>query len=193
MGFAVSLAEAKSAARAAAFARRKVAHGAVDPAPAQGLLAGLLAAEAPGTVVSLYDPIRTEIDPRPAVAGAAGRLRLAMPVIAGPGLPLAFRAWSPGATMEPGPFGVAVPAVGDTLEPTVLVVPMLAFDRRGFRLGYGGGFFDRTLAGLRAGGGRVRAIGYAFAAQQVAELPVDPTDEPLDVIVTETGLLRPVR
>lgn len=189
----MSVAAAKTAARDAAFARRKTAHATVDPALAQGVLAGLLAAERRGTVVSLYDPIRTEIDPRPASAWAVGRLRFAMPVIAGPGKPLMFREWAPGAAMEPGPFGVAVPALGDMLVPEVLVVPLLAFDARGYRLGYGGGFYDRTLAELRAPGGRVRVIGIAYAAQAVADLPVDQTDEPLDAIVTEAGLLCPAR
>jgi len=189
----MSVAAAKAAAREAAFARRKAAHAAVDPTAAQGLLAGLLAAETPGTIVSLYDPIRTEIDPRPAIAGAVGRVRCALPVIAGKGLPLVFREWWPGAAMETGPFGVAVPAAGGLLVPEVLVVPMLAFDAHGYRLGYGGGFYDRTLAALRARGGRVRAIGFAYAAQRVAELPVDATDEPLDAVVTEAGLLRPAR
>lgn len=193
MGAAVSIAAAKAAAREAAFARRKAAHVTVDPTAAQGVLAGLLAAERPGTVVALYDPIRTEIDPRPAVAGAVERLRFAMPVIAGKGLPLTFREWTPGAAMEPGPFGVAVPATGDMLVPEVLVVPMLAFDARSYRLGYGGGFYDRTLAGLRAGGGRVRAIGFAYASQAVADLPVETTDEPLDAVATEAGLRRPTR
>ncbi len=189
----MSIAAAKAAARTAALARRAAAHATVDAAPAQGLLAGLLAAEAPGTVVALYDPIRTEIDPRPAVAGVVGRLRLALPVIAGKGLPLTFRAWTPGAAMTQGPFGVAVPACGATLVPEVLVVPMLAFDVRGFRLGYGGGFYDRTLAGLRARAARVRAIGFAYAAQAVTDLPVAATDAPLDAVATETGLLRPPR
>lgn len=188
----MTVAAEKAAARADAFARRKTAHATVDPAPAQGLLAGLLAAEQPGTVVSLYDPIRTEIDPRPA-ASAAGRLRFAMPVVAGSGKPLLFREWTSGAVMVDGPFGVAVPLEGETMVPDVLVVPMLAFDARGYRLGYGGGFYDRTLADLRARGGKVRAIGFAYAAQAVPVLPVEATDEPLDAIVTETGLHRPTR
>jgi 5-formyltetrahydrofolate cyclo-ligase len=191
MGAAVSVADTKAAARSAAFARRKAAHGTVDAAPAQGLLAGLLAAERTGTVVALYDPIRTEIDPRPATVASVGRLRFAMPVIAGTGLPLIFRAWTPGAAMETGPFGVAIPAADDPVVPEVLVVPMLAFDARGYRLGYGGGFYDRTLADLRARGGRVRAIGFAYSAQQVVDLPVEPTDAPLDLVATESGLRRP--
>ena len=158
--------------------------------PAQAVLSGLLAAEPAQSVVALYDPIRTEIDPRPGVAGAVGRLLLAMPVIVGPGQPLRFRTWTPDAQMASGPFGVAVPAVGAWCDPTVLIVPLLAFDARGYRLGYGGGYYDRTLARLRAGGGRVRAIGFGYAAQQVERLPVEPTDQPLDAMVTETGLFR---
>ena len=69
-----------------------------------------------------------------------------MPVIGGRGRPLGFRRWTPGVATEPGPFGVPVPAAGETLEPDVLIVPMLAFDRRGHRLGYGGGFYDRTIS-----------------------------------------------
>lgn len=186
----MTVAAAKTAARTAAFVRRKSAHGSVDPVPAQGVVAGLLAAEPAGRVVALYDPIRTEIDPRPAVAGAAGRLVLAMPVIAGQGAPLKFREWTPGTPMIAGPFGVAVPASGDWCEPEILIVPMLAFDGQGYRLGYGGGFYDRTLERLRRRGGRVRAIGIAYSAQRADDLPRDATDQPLDAIVTEAGLRR---
>ncbi len=94
--------------------------------------------------------------------------------------------------MGPGPFGAQVPAGGDWLRPDLLVVPLLAFDAAGRRLGYGGGFYDRTLAGLRAAG-PVRAIGFGYAAQQVDEVPADATDELLDAMVTETGVIRPDR
>jgi 5-formyltetrahydrofolate cyclo-ligase len=113
-----------------------------------------------------------------------------VPVIEGKGLPLRFREWSPGVRMQPGPFGAQVPATGDWLQPELLIVPLLAFDAAGRRLGYGGGFYDRTLAALRARG-PVRAIGLAYAAQQVGEVPADATDQPLDAIVTEAGVLRP--
>lgn len=186
----MTVADAKAAARTAAFARRKSAHGVVDPVPAQSVMAGLLAAEPAGRVVALYDPIRTEIDPRPAVAGAAGRLVLAMPVISGPGQPLMFREWTPGAAMTTGPFGVAVPASGRWCDPEILIVPMLAFDAGGYRLGYGGGFYDRTLERLRGRGARVLAIGIAYGAQRADSLPRDATDQPLDAVVTEAGLYR---
>ncbi len=178
----MTLAEVKAAARKAAFAARKAAFAAGQGA-ACGHLAAVLAGF-PGATVSAYMPMRTEIDPLPAVAGHDGRL--CMPVVIGPGQPLRFRAWAPGVAMADGGFGTQVPASGDWLTPRVLVVPLLAWDRRGYRLGYGGGFYDRTLAGLRAAG-PVAAIGFAFAAQEVAEVPTGPTDQRLDMIVTETG------
>ncbi|MFN6979966.1 MAG: 5-formyltetrahydrofolate cyclo-ligase [Gemmobacter sp.] len=180
----MTLAEAKAALRRAAFAARRAAHAA-----GQGDAAGHLAAAlAPhrGAVLAGYMPMRTEIDPLPAMAAHAGPV--CVPVVTGPGQPLAFRAWSPGAAMVPGGFGVMVPAAGDWLVPQVLIVPLLAFDRQGYRLGYGGGFYDRTLAALRAAG-PVTAIGFAFAAQAVAAVPREGTDARLDLIVTETGPL----
>ena len=99
-----------------------------------------------GTVAG-YLPIRSEIDPRPAMLALIGLgYRVAVPVVEAPGQPLAFRAWSPGGTTEPGAFGVEVPVAAEPVEPDVLLVPMLAFDARGHRLGYGGGFYDRTIA-----------------------------------------------
>ncbi|WP_371286182.1 5-formyltetrahydrofolate cyclo-ligase [Albidovulum sp.] len=92
--------------------------------------------------------------------------------------------------MVPGTFGALVPAEGDWIEPEVLIVPLLAFDRRGYRLGYGGGFYDRTLEALRARG-PVTAIGFAFAAQEVDEVPIEATDQPLDIVVTDKGILIP--
>lgn len=151
------------------------------------VLAEALAGEA-GRVLSGYMAMRSEIDP--AGAMAAHRGRVCVPVIEGADLPLRFRAWAPGAPMAEGVFGARIPKSGDWLEPEVLIVPLLAFDRRGFRLGYGGGFYDRTLARLRAKG-PVTAIDFAFAAQEVAEVPVEPTDERLDLIVTEAETIRP--
>ncbi|MDR5654450.1 5-formyltetrahydrofolate cyclo-ligase [Ruixingdingia sedimenti] len=194
----MSLAEAKAAARRVAQAARAAAHAAGQAggqAGGQGAgqgaaadhLAAVLAPHA-GRVLAGYMPMRTEIDPVPALARHRGPLCL--PVVTAPAAPLAFRAWRPGAPLVPGAFGTLVPAAGDWLVPGVLVVPLLAFDRRGYRLGYGGGFYDRTLQALRAGGA-VRAIGFAFAAQELPEVPTDATDQPLDLIVTERGALVP--
>ncbi len=187
--------EAKAEARRAAFARRKAAHaaasGAGEAARDRFLAAGL---HHGADIVSAYRPIRTEIDPTPIMEALASEGRaLAVPVIEGPGLPLRFRAWRPGAAMVAGPFGAEVPAEGDWLEPDLLIVPLVAFSAENgalWRLGYGGGFYDRTLAGLRARQA-VTAVGLAFAAQQAEALPRDPTDEPLDAVVTERSVLRP--
>lgn len=91
--------------------------------------------------------------------------------------------------MEIGAFGAGIPADDLAEVPDILIVPLAAFDGRGYRLGYGGGFYDRTLEGLRAGG-PVTAIGFAFDVQEDADLPTEPTDQPLDLIVTETGIRR---
>lgn len=173
----------KAAARKAAFAARKTAFAAGQGQAAE-LLADFLAAQG-GKRLAGYMAMRTEIDPTSAMAAHDGPV--GVPVIIGPGQPLRFREWSPGCAMVPGEFGAAIPAEGAWVEPEVLIVPMLAFDARGFRLGYGGGFYDRTLEGLRARG-PVLAVGFAFDAQEVAEVPTEPTDQRLDALVTESGV-----
>lgn len=179
--------QAKAAARNAAFAARKSAHGA-----GQGptMTAALLEAIGPvsGAVIAGYMPIRTEADPVPAMTALAKANRICVPVIDAAGQPLRFRAWTPGSEMIEGPFGAAVPASGDWLTPAIVIVPLVAYDARMGRLGYGGGFYDRTLEGLRARGA-VRALGFAYSAQELPQLPLEPTDQPLDAIVTEVGTL----
>jgi len=179
----------KAAAREAAFARRRAAHAGRGPGDARHLAAVLAGRR--GQVLAGYMPMRTEIDPLPAMAAHAGAGGVVgVPVIVARAAPLVFRRWRPGAAMVAGTFGALIPAEGEEVVPEVLVVPLLAFDRRGFRLGYGGGFYDRTLAALRARG-RVTAIGFAFAAQEVAAVPAGPRDERLDLIVTEAGIIAP--
>ncbi|SMX32587.1 5-formyltetrahydrofolate cyclo-ligase [Actibacterium lipolyticum] len=182
------LTEQKTAARKAAFEARKAAHGNGLSAVAAGHLLDVLRPHA-GKVISGYMPIRTEIDPLAAMLGMIGQSRVTVPVIQGDGLPLIFREWHPDAKMIDGPFGALVPAEGDFLEPEVLIVPLLAFDRRGYRLGYGGGFYDRSLEALRVARPTI-AIGFAYSAQEVKEVPTEPTDQPLDVLVTENGPLE---
>ncbi|WP_101068787.1 5-formyltetrahydrofolate cyclo-ligase [Roseovarius salinarum] len=177
----------KAEARRAAFARRKTAHDAAGPDEAR-LLCEVLA-DHRGVPLSGYMAIRTEIDPRPAMAQAAAHGPVGVPVIQGKGLPLKFLRWWPGCPLREGPFGAMVPQVDDFLEPEVLIVPLVAFDRQGGRLGYGGGFYDRTLEKLRARR-PTRAIGFAYAAQEAETLPLEPTDQPLDMIVTEREVLR---
>ncbi len=178
------LAAIKAEARARAYAVRKVAFAAGQGRAAE-ILAQVLRGHA-GKPLSGYMPMRTEMDPLPAMAGHQGPV--GVPMIIAKATPLQFRAWTPEAPMIEGPFGARIPAHGDWIVPLVLIVPLLAFDRRGYRLGYGGGFYDRTLQGLRKRG-PVLAIGFGFAAQEVAEVPIDATDERLDLVVTEAGVV----
>ncbi|MEY4696631.1 MAG: hypothetical protein RIT14_1059 [Pseudomonadota bacterium] len=176
---------AKALARTRAFAARKAAFAAGQGQAAE-LLADVLAAHR-GKVLAGYMAMRTEIDPTAAMAAHQGPV--GVPVIPGRGVPLRFREWTPGCHMVAGDFGALVPQEGAWLEPEVLIVPLVGFDARGFRLGYGGGFYDRTLAGLRAKRPTL-AIGFAFAAQELPEVPIDAYDQRLDLIVTEQGLRR---
>ena len=118
---------------------------------------------------------------------AAHQGPVGVPVILGPGQALKFREWSPGCAMEEGAFKAYIPVEGAWVEPEVVIVPLVAFDARGFRLGYGGGFYDRTLEGLRARRPTI-AVGFAFDAQEMPEVPIEDTDQKLDFIVTESGV-----
>ena len=110
-----------------------------------------------------------------------------MPEIVGKGEPLVFREWWPGVEMIDGPFGAAIPKETHELLPDLLLVPLVAFDRAGWRLGYGGGFYDRTLEKLRSTR-CVSAIGLAYSAQEIESVPTEPTDQRLDGLLTEQGL-----
>jgi 5-formyltetrahydrofolate cyclo-ligase len=148
-----------------------------------------------GVAVSGYWPLTGEMDPRPLLARihAAGH-PVGLPVVIAKDQPLLFRQWSPGAALIQGSFRVMTPAEdAPEIEPHVLLVPMLAFDRAGYRLGYGGGFYDRTLEKRRRqahSGHPVIAIGVAYAAQETENLPRGPFDQPLDWIVTEAWARR---
>ena len=145
----------------------------------------------PNSVIGGYWPLGSEIDVLPLLAGlrALGR-RVALPVSGPRGQALTFRDWDPALPMVTGRYGIAEPGPDrPELAPSVLLVPLLAFDRSGRRLGYGAGYYDRTLDGLRALG-PVTAIGIAFAAQRMDAVPVDGYDQPLDWIVTEREAVR---
>jgi len=183
----LTLAQIKAEARTAAYARRKPLFEAASKAQA-GYLSEVLAGYR-GVPLSGFMPIRTEIDPRAAMAEASAHGLVGVPVIQASAQPLRFAAWTPEAAMVAGPFGAQVPVELDYFEPEILIVPLLSFDRRGGRLGYGGGFYDRTLQMLRAKRATL-AIGFAFAGQEVDAAPLEQTDQPLDLVVTEAGVIE---
>jgi 5-formyltetrahydrofolate cyclo-ligase len=177
----LSLDEAKQAARVAALAVRT----GCDPAWGQALIDHVPPLLPPAAIVAGFWPLAGEIDIRPLLTALhqAGHT-LALPHTPPRGRPLTFRRWQPGDTLQLGRFGTQIPT-GPAVTPTVLLVPLLAFDRRGYRLGYGGGYYDRTIAALPG----VATIGCAFAAQQIPAVPSGVTDMPLDRVATERGLI----
>ncbi|MGH1465883.1 MAG: 5-formyltetrahydrofolate cyclo-ligase [Cognatishimia sp.] len=181
----MELSERKAKARTAGFARREAAFKARHPGQS-AYLSEVLAGYR-GVALSGYMPIRTEINPLAAMAEAAAYGPVGVPVIQGAGLPLKFSLWTPEAPMRAGPFGASIPEVDAFIEPEIVIVPLVAFDAKGGRLGYGGGFYDRSLQQLRSKRATL-AIGFAFDAQMTDDLPLEPTDQPLDLIVTETGI-----
>ena len=188
------LAGAKRRCRAAAIEARARAHALAGATAGPKLAAGgidFLGLE-PGLVVSGFTPFADEVDVMPLMARLTSEgWRTALPVVVGRGRPLLFRAWAPGEPTASGVWSIQVPIESaPEVEPDILIVPMLAFDCSGYRLGYGGGFYDRTLAALRARK-PVVAVGAAFAGQELAEVPRGPHDEPLDWILTEHGPRRP--
>ena len=157
-------------------------------AAAIATLAGELAL-AEGAIVSGYWAFREEADPRALMLALAAKGHpLALPCVVAKRTPLRFHLWRESDAMRVSAFGVTEPHVSaEVVTPSVLLVPLLAFDADGYRLGYGGGYYDRTLEALRARG-PVRAIGIAYAGQEVPALPHEAHDQRLDAVLTEKGL-----
>jgi 5-formyltetrahydrofolate cyclo-ligase len=177
----------KPVLRAAALARRDALSESQRQAAAQALAARPFPIDIePGIVVAGYAPLRSEFDPRPLLAALAARgARPALPVIVGRDQPLLFRVWSPGAPLLRGPLGILEPLPDAPLViPAILLVPLAAFDRAGHRIGYGGGYYDRSLAELRRSGPRL-AIGIGFAVQEIPAIPALAHDARLDLVLTE--------
>jgi 5-formyltetrahydrofolate cyclo-ligase len=177
----------KSQIRRDAVARRDALPAAERAAAAATIAARPLPVAVPAdAIVSGFSPLKSEINPVPlmrvfANAGA----RLALPVVAGRGKPLVMRSWSFGEPLVSGVWGIREPPPeAPEVFPDILIVPMLAFDRTGHRIGYGAGYYDLTIARLR-GMKPVTAIGIAYAAQEIAEIPATPRDARLDFVLTE--------
>lgn len=137
-------------------------------------------------LVAFCWPLPGEYDAR----GLMDRLRArgaqtALPVVVAPRQPMIFRRWTPGEPLATGVYGIQYPAEGEPVVPDVVLLPMIGFDEGGQRLGYGGGFFDRTLAGLREAGAPVVAIGVAYELARLPTIDPQPYDVPMDVVVTE--------
>jgi len=142
-----------------------------------------VAGEPDGRIVAAYWPFRGEPDLRDWQAGAMARgARIALPVVIRKGWPLEFRIWSPGDALERGAWNILVPAGGPSVEPDIVIAPGVAFDADRYRLGYGGGYFDRTLAAMSR---RPLAIGVGYAEARIATIHPQPHDVPMDSIVTD--------
>jgi 5-formyltetrahydrofolate cyclo-ligase len=186
-----SPAAAKAELRRAALERRDGLPAAERAAAAVALAERAFpVAVAPGTIVAGFMPMKSEINPLPLMRKlAAAGARLALPVVAGQGKPLIMRAWAFGEPLIAGVWGIREPApLAPAVAPDILIVPLLAFDRAGQRIGYGAGYYDLTIAALRARQAVV-AIGVAFAAQEIAAVPATPRDAPLDLVLTEREVI----
>lgn len=181
--------EAKAALRAAAHKKRAAFHPSLRSEASRAASAHFIEGvplEA-SEIVAGYWPIRDELDAKGLVAKLmdAGQ-PVCLPVVLGDELPLELRLWQVGAPLYEAGYGTLAPADdAPRVEPDVILMPLLGFDRRGTRLGYGGGYYDRTLAALKK---RPRLVGLAFALQEIDLIPREPHDVPLDFIVTEHGV-----
>lgn len=182
---------AKAELRAAALAKRE----ALPPQQRADAAKAIAARDFPvpvahGAIVSAFSPMKSEINPIPLMrklqdAGA----QLALPVIVGRGKPLIMRAWTFGDPFKAGQWGIREPvAEAPEVHPDILIVPLAAFDRHGHRIGFGAGYYDMTIAALRAKK-KVTAIGIAFAAQEIERVPATERDARLDFMLTEREVI----
>ncbi len=177
----------KAKLRAEALARRDALPAAARAAAAETIAARSFPLQiARGMIVSGFSPMKTEINPVPLMRKlAAAGAGLALPAIAGRGKPLIMRAWNFGDALASGQWGIREPTpAAPEVAPDIVIVPLAAFDRAGHRIGYGAGYYDMTINGLRAKKA-VTAIGIAFAAQEIPRVPAMEHDERLDLVLTE--------
>jgi 5-formyltetrahydrofolate cyclo-ligase len=181
----------KTDLRKAAFARRDALPAAERQAAAEAIAARPFPLSiAPGAIVSGFSPLKTEINPLPLMRKlAAAGAKLALPVVAGRGKPLIMRSYAFGQPLNEGVWGIREPKDdAPEVDPDILVVPLAAFDRRGNRIGYGAGYYDMTISRLRSLKAIV-AVGIAYAAQEVADVPTTARDARLDLVLTERGVI----
>lgn len=145
-----------------------------------------------GLIISGTAPIKHELDPRPLMLALEQKgHKLCLPITVAPGKPLIFRAYRTGDVLKPGVWGIGMPSEDKPLvSPQLLLCPLLAFDRAGRRLGYGGGFYDATLKALRQQG-KIMAVGLGFSVQEVEQVPNDADDQKLDLVITEKEIILP--
>jgi 5-formyltetrahydrofolate cyclo-ligase len=181
----------KEVLRRAAIARRDALPAAERAEAAETIAARAFpVAVPPGAIVSGFSPMKSEINPIPLLRKLADAgARLALPVVAGKGQPLVMRGWAFGEPLAAGVWGIREPkAEAPAVEPDILIVPLLAFDRRGHRVGYGAGYYDMTITALRANK-PVVAVGIAFAIQEIETVPNTPRDARLDLVLTEREVI----
>ena len=187
-----TLSDLKADTRKAAAKLRNAAHDSLQDAAPLALMGHNFPVQptVARKVVSAFFPYKSEIDTRPLLGKLAGEgWTTCLPIVLALGEPLMFRRWMPGEPTVPGVWDIPRPSDdAPEVEPDVLLVPLMAFDKQGYRLGYGGGFYDRTLEKLRAKK-PVVAIGVAYAAQETEAVPRDAHDQPLDYVMTERGVL----
>jgi 5-formyltetrahydrofolate cyclo-ligase len=191
MNSATHVEELKTALRREAAACRDALAADVRQAAAEAIAAQTFPLPiASNVIVSGFMPLKTEINPLPLMQKLAAQgARLALPRIVGRGSPLSMRAWQYGALLDRGQWGIREPrSDAPAVEPDILLVPLLAFDRAGYRIGYGAGYYDMTIARLRSLK-RITAVGIAFAVQEVAEIPKTTRDERLDLVLTEREVI----
>ena len=187
MAQSTSIDELKASIRTAAQVRRDALPAEARQAAAEAIAARAFPlAIAPTTIVSGFMALKSEINPLPLMQKlSATGAQLALPAIAGRGKPLIMRAWAFGAPLDRGQWGIREPkADAPEVDPDIIIVPLLAFDRAGHRIGYGAGYYDMTIGRLRALK-TVTAVGIAFAAQEVPQVPTTPRDARLDLVLTE--------
>jgi 5-formyltetrahydrofolate cyclo-ligase len=187
----IAIHDLKSELRRAALAKRDAL-----PAQARAAAAETIAARAfpvairHGAIVSGYSPMKSELNPVPLMRKLGGMgASLALPVVQGRGKPLIMRAWTFGAPLGSGVWGIREPLPeAPEVFPDIMLVPLATFDRAGQRIGYGAGYYDMTIARIRAMK-PVIAIGLAFAAQETEKIPAEPHDAPLDLVLTERDVI----